>query len=85
MLFTPGQNRLIERENRNSLEATRSMLFAMNLPTTLWGEAVDIAVPALNRAIGKTAGGITPFGRYIGRKPKSNHLRDFASLILIKF
>jgi hypothetical protein len=36
---TPEQNGVAERKNRHLLEVTRSLMFTMNVPKFLWGEA----------------------------------------------
>src|SRR3954468_1905624 len=41
---TPGQNGIAERKNRHLMEMTRALMFEMNVPKTLWGEAVMTAV-----------------------------------------
>jgi len=46
---TPEQNRVAERKNRHILEVTRCLLFSMNVPRYLWGEATKTAVYLINR------------------------------------
>jgi transposase InsO family protein len=46
---TPEQNGVAERKNRYILEVTRCLLFSMNVPRYLWGEATKIAVYLINR------------------------------------
>ena len=46
---TPEQNGVAERKNRHILEVTRCLLFAMNVPRYLWGEAVQTATYLINR------------------------------------
>jgi transposase InsO family protein len=46
---TPEHNGVTERKNRHILEVTRCLLFAMNVPKYLWGEAVHTATYLINR------------------------------------
>ncbi|GBP10817.1 Retrovirus-related Pol polyprotein from transposon TNT 1-94 [Eumeta japonica] len=41
--FTPEQNGVAERENRILVEAARTMLYAKDLPISLWAESVNTA------------------------------------------
>ncbi|GJT62323.1 zinc finger, CCHC-type containing protein [Tanacetum coccineum] len=42
--YSPQQNGVVERRNRSVIEMTRSMMKSMEVPDTLWGEAVCQAV-----------------------------------------
>nr|GEV79998.1 zinc finger, CCHC-type [Tanacetum cinerariifolium] len=55
--YTPQQNGVVKRRNRTVVEMTRSMLKSMNLPNSLWAEAVRHAVYLLNRLPTKAVGG----------------------------
>nr|GEZ69678.1 hypothetical protein [Tanacetum cinerariifolium] len=46
---TPQQNRVAKRKNRTLIEAARTMLADLVLPTTFWVEAVNTASYVLNR------------------------------------
>lgn len=46
---TPEQNGVAERKNRHLLEVARSLMFTMNVPKFLWGEAVKTATYLINR------------------------------------
>ena len=46
---TPEQNGVAERKNRHLLEVARSLMFTMNAPKFLWGEAVKTATYLINR------------------------------------
>lgn len=37
---TPEQNGVAERKNRHFLKVARSLMFTMNVPKFLWGEAI---------------------------------------------
>lgn len=47
--YSPQQNGVAERKNRHLLEVTRSLLIDGNIPSYLWGEAVNSAVYLINR------------------------------------
>ncbi|WVZ69158.1 hypothetical protein U9M48_017993 [Paspalum notatum var. saurae] len=57
---TPEQNGVAERKNRHLLEVTRSLMFTMNVPKFLWGEAVKTATYLINRMPLRTLGFKTP-------------------------
>ena len=46
---TPEQNGVAEQKNRHLLEVARSLMFSMNVPKFLWGEAVKTATCLNNR------------------------------------
>jgi hypothetical protein len=46
---TAEQNGVAERKNRHLLEVARSLMFTMNVPKFLWGEAVKTAAYLINR------------------------------------
>jgi transposase InsO family protein len=45
---TPPQNGVAERKNRHILEVTRSLMYTMNVPKKLWGEAALTATFLIN-------------------------------------
>jgi transposase InsO family protein len=45
----PEQNGVTERKNKHILEVTRCLIFAMNVPKYLWGEAAQTATYLINR------------------------------------
>jgi hypothetical protein len=47
--YSPQQNGVAERKNRHILEVTRTLLIDGNVPSHLWGEAVNSAVYLINR------------------------------------
>lgn len=46
---TPAQNGVAERKNRHLLEVAHSLMFTMNVPKYLWGEAILTAAYLINR------------------------------------
>ncbi|KAL5804087.1 hypothetical protein ACOSQ3_030887 [Xanthoceras sorbifolium] len=46
---TPQQNGIAERKNRHLLEVARALMFSMNVPKYLWGEALLTAAYLINR------------------------------------
>ena len=65
--YTPQQNGLTERKNRNIMEVVRASLFGMNMPRFYWGEAVKYVVYLINRV---------PF-RSIGFQPHTKNYKLF--------
>nr|GEY63172.1 hypothetical protein [Tanacetum cinerariifolium] len=78
--YSLQQNGVVERRNRSVIEMARSMLKSMEVPDTLWGEAVRQAVYIQNRVPIKTLGDTTPYERWSGKKPNLEHLRVFGCI-----
>lgn len=57
---TAEQNGVAERKNRHLLEVARSLMFMMNVPKFLWGEAVKTAAYLINRMPSRVLGYKTP-------------------------
>ena len=47
--YTPEQNGLAERKNRQIMEVVRASLFGMNMPQSYWGKAVKSVVYLINQ------------------------------------
>lgn len=75
--YTPEQNGKAEREMRTIVESARSMLYEKDLPTELWGEAVNTAVYLLNRSPNSKTVDKTPYEIWTGKKPVLKHVRTF--------
>ncbi|GJZ91527.1 zinc finger, CCHC-type containing protein [Tanacetum coccineum] len=82
--YTPQQNGVVERRNRTVVEMTRSLLKGMNLPDSLWAEAVRHAVYLLNRLPTKAVKDITPYEGWKKRKPNLEYLKIFGCLAFVK-
>lgn len=57
---TPEQNGIAERKNKHLLEVARAMIFYMNVPKYLWGDAILTASYLINRMPTKVLQYITP-------------------------
>jgi hypothetical protein len=62
----------------------RSLLKAMELPGTFWGEAVKTALYILNRAPSRSLDGVTPYEAWFGKKPNVQHFRIFGCVAHVK-
>ena len=71
---TPQQNGVAERRNRTLMDMVRSMVSNTNLPDSMWGDALKMAMYVLNRVPTKAVPK-TPFELWTGRKPSLNHFR----------
>jgi len=76
--YTPEQNDLSERSVGLVCSKARFMLTAINLPASLWAEAVDTATQLLNCSLTRSLSrGMTPFEAFYGYKPFILHFRVF--------
>ncbi|GJW63596.1 zinc finger, CCHC-type containing protein [Tanacetum coccineum] len=82
--YTPQQNGVVEQRNRTVVEMTRSLLKGMNIPDSLWAEAVRNAVYLLNRLPTKAVKDITPYEGWKKRKPNMEYLKIFGCLAFVK-
>lgn len=57
---TPQQNGIAERKNRHLLEVARALMFSMNVPKFLWGDAILTACYLINRMPTRVLKYITP-------------------------
>nr|GEX49965.1 hypothetical protein [Tanacetum cinerariifolium] len=74
---TPQQNGVVERKNQTLVEAARTMLTFVNLPLSLWAEAIAIACFTQNRSIIHNRFDKTPYGLMNKRKPNIKFFRVF--------
>ncbi|GJS80045.1 putative ribonuclease H-like domain-containing protein [Tanacetum coccineum] len=80
---TPQQNRVVERKNRILIEAARTMLADLKLPTTFWAEAVNTACYVQNRVLVIKPHNKTPYELFLGRKPALSFMKPFGCPVTI--
>ena len=80
---TPEQNGVAERYNRTVVETARSLLIESKLPKCYWLRAVDTAAYARN-LVKKDKNEKTPYEKFWGRKPKTDHLKVSGCLAYVK-
>lgn len=59
-VYTPQQNGIAERKHRHILSVARSLMFSMDVPKYLWGEAVLTATYLINRMPSRVLGFTSP-------------------------
>nr|GEZ68703.1 retrovirus-related Pol polyprotein from transposon TNT 1-94 [Tanacetum cinerariifolium] len=74
---TPQQNGVMERRNRTLVEAARTMLTFVNLPSFFWAEAIATACFTQNRLIIHKRFDKTPYELMNKRKPNIKFFRVF--------
>nr|GFA13000.1 hypothetical protein [Tanacetum cinerariifolium] len=74
---TPQQNGVVERRNRTLVEAARTILTFVNLPSFLWAEAIATACFTQNRLIIHKRFDKTPYELINKRKPNIKFFRVF--------
>ena len=67
--YTPEQNGVAERYNRTIIELAHAMIFAQNLPNSLWPEAMSHAAYVRNWAFSRSVPDGTPYQKWTGQKP----------------
>nr|GFA48537.1 integrase, catalytic region, zinc finger, CCHC-type, peptidase aspartic, catalytic [Tanacetum cinerariifolium] len=75
--LTPQQNGIVEKRNRTLVEAARTMLTFVNLPSFLWAEAIATACFTQNRSIIHKRFDKTPYELMNKRKPNIKFFRVF--------
>nr|GFA49173.1 ribonuclease H-like domain-containing protein [Tanacetum cinerariifolium] len=70
--MTPQQNGVAERKNRTLIDAARTMLADLKLPTTFWAEAVNTACYVQNRVLVIKPHNKTPYELFLGTAPFSS-------------
>ncbi|GJR25688.1 retrovirus-related pol polyprotein from transposon TNT 1-94 [Tanacetum coccineum] len=79
----PEQNRVVERWNRNLVDAARTMLSAAKLPLYFWAEAIATSCFTQNRSLIIPRHEKTPYHIINGRKPSVKFFHIFGSLCYI--
>ncbi|GJX17794.1 putative ribonuclease H-like domain-containing protein [Tanacetum coccineum] len=80
---TLQQNRVAERKNRTLIEAAKTMLADLFLPTTFWAEAVNTACYVQNRVLVIKPHNKTPYELLQGRPPSISFMRPFGCPVTI--
>nr|GFB45315.1 putative ribonuclease H-like domain-containing protein [Tanacetum cinerariifolium] len=80
---TSQQNRVAEKKNRTLIEAARTMLADLFLPTTFWAESVSTACYVLNRLLVTKPQNKTPYELLTGRQTIISYLRPFRCHVTI--
>ncbi|GKC99021.1 putative ribonuclease H-like domain-containing protein, partial [Tanacetum coccineum] len=80
---TPQQNGVAERRNMTLIEAARTMLADLKLPTTFWVEAVNTACYVQNRVLVVKPHNKTPYELFHGRTPTLSFMRPFGYPVTI--
>nr|GEX75342.1 putative ribonuclease H-like domain-containing protein [Tanacetum cinerariifolium] len=80
---TPQQNRVADRLNKTLIEAARTMLADLFLPTTFWAEAVNTACYVLNKVLVTKPQNKTPYELLTGKQPIISYLRPFRCHVTI--
>ncbi|GKE32088.1 putative ribonuclease H-like domain-containing protein, partial [Tanacetum coccineum] len=80
---TPQQNGVVERKNITLIEAARTMLADLLLPTTFWTEAVNTACYVQNGVLVTKPHNKTPYELLHGRPPSISFMRPFGCLVTI--
>nr|GEW43727.1 retrotransposon protein, putative, unclassified [Tanacetum cinerariifolium] len=80
---TPQQNGVAGRKNRTLIEAARTMLADLFLPTTFWAEAVNTACYVFNKVLVTKPQNKTPYELLTGKQPIISYLRPFGCHVTI--
>ncbi|GKA97970.1 putative ribonuclease H-like domain-containing protein [Tanacetum coccineum] len=80
---TPQQNGVAERKNRTLIEAARTMLADLKLPTTFWAKAINTGCYVQNRVLVIKPPNKTPYELILGRKPALSFMRPFGCPVTI--
>ncbi|GKD61285.1 ribonuclease H-like domain-containing protein [Tanacetum coccineum] len=80
---TPQQNGVAERKNRTLIEAARTMLADLKLPTTFWAKAVNTACYVQNKVLVIKPHNKTSYELFLGKKPALSFMRPFGCPITI--
>ncbi|GBP59696.1 Retrovirus-related Pol polyprotein from transposon TNT 1-94 [Eumeta japonica] len=81
--FTPEQNGVAERENRILVEAARTMLYAKDLPISLWAESVNTAAYVINRTGKSSIEGKSPYELWSSKSYDINNLKIFGTTVYV--
>ncbi|GJZ19945.1 putative ribonuclease H-like domain-containing protein, partial [Tanacetum coccineum] len=80
---TPQQNEVAERKNRTLIEAAKTMLADLKLPTTFWAEAVNTACYVQNMVLVIKPHNKTSYELFLCRKLALSFMRPFGYPVTI--
>ncbi|GKE04051.1 gag-pol polyprotein [Tanacetum coccineum] len=80
---TTQQNRVAKRKNRTLIEAARTMLADLLLPTTFWAEAVNTACYVQNRVLVTKPHNKTSYEQLHAKPPSISFMRPFGCPVTI--
>ena len=83
LLNTPQYNGVSERRNRTLLNIVHSMVSDSQLPTNLWGYALDTTSYILNKVPSKSVP-TTPYEIWRGKKPNLAYLKVWGCEVYVK-
>lgn len=84
--YTPQQNGGSERENRTIIEMARTFKYTnpeAGYPPAIWAELVKTAIYVLNRTGKSSIVNVSPYELWMGRKPRTSHLRIISSTCFV--
>nr|GEU77964.1 ribonuclease H-like domain-containing protein [Tanacetum cinerariifolium] len=80
---TLQQNGVAKRKNKTLIEAARTMLADLKLPTTFWAEVVNTTYYVQNRVLVIKPNNRTPYELFLGRKHALSFMKPFECLVTI--
>nr|GEZ41936.1 ribonuclease H-like domain-containing protein [Tanacetum cinerariifolium] len=80
---TPQQNVVAKRNNKTLIEAARTMLADLLLPTIFWAEAVNTACYVQNKVLVIKPQNKIPYELLIGRSPNIDFMKPFGCPVTI--
>lgn len=84
--YTPQQNGGSKRENCPIIEMARTFKYTnpeASYPPAIWVELIKIAIYVLNRTGKSSVVNVSPYELWIGKKPRTNHLRITSSACFV--
>jgi len=80
---TPEQNGVAERWNRLVVELGCAMIFAHNLPSELWTDAMKHATYIRNHAFTQSIPNGTPYQKWFNKRPDILYIQEFGHEVWI--
>jgi len=81
--YSPQQNAVAKRKNKNIAKIAPTMLNEKNLPNYFWVEAVATIIYIMNRTPIATVHGMTLEKKFTCKKPNVSHLRMFSCIAYV--